>query len=167
MAACGGTTDPGTGATDDPQLPPEGAAAVDAWIAKGYYKAWHCEPAKHDARSPSPHGQNRICSNTLLSGHTTGEYPVDASSVKEIYNAAGQIGGYAVGTHIKAGAGGETWYWYEKVPLDSMAPHDANGVVADGLGDTGTAKSICVGCHAGAGSDPMHSGHDMVYTQVK
>ena len=41
------------------------------------------------------------------------------------------------------------------------------GVVADGLGTSGPPQSICVGCHAGAGSDSAHSGHDLVYTQVK
>ncbi len=69
--------------------------------------------------------------------------------------------------HIKAGTTGDTWFWYEKVPLDSAAPHDAKGVVAFGDGSSGPAKDICVGCHAAAGSDAMHSGHDFVYTQVK
>ena len=67
-------------------------------------------------------------------------------------------------------ADGKNWYWYETVPATSAAPHDANGVVADGLGDTGPAKSICVGCHAGAGSDAAHTpsagGRDQVYTPV-
>ena len=77
------------------------------------------------------------------------------------------IVGYALYVHVKAGKTGDTWYWYEKVPLTSMAPHDANGVVADGTGGSGTAMSICVGCHSATGSDAGHSGHDFVYTQVK
>jgi hypothetical protein len=65
--------------------------------------------------------------------------------------------GYAVGVKVKTTSdGGDSCYWYEGVPLDSAAPPDKNGVVADGLGSAGAAKSICIGCHAGAGSNAMH-----------
>ena len=79
--------------------------------------------------------------------------------------------GYAVYLKTAAdSADGANWYWYERVPLDSDAPHDASGVVADGMGDTGNPKQICVGCHMGAGSDAMHTptphGRDQVYTPV-
>lgn len=144
----------------DKDVPPTGAAAdVKAWLALGDYKSggWKCEDAPHAARSPSPHGTNRICSNATLSAHGAGEYPVGSAAVKELYNGGGTIVGYAVYRKLKAG-GGEAWYWYE----------DMDGsVVANDTGDRGTAKSICVGCHSGAGSDAMHSGHDQVYTQVK
>ena len=161
-SACGSTT------STEMQVPPSGAAAVDAWIAQGFYKSWHCEPAAHAARSPSPHGFNRICSNDKLSAAGAGEYPVDSASVKELYDDAGKgIVGYAVFRHVAAGTSGTSWYFYEKVPLTSTAPHDANGVVADGMGGSGPAQTICVGCHQAAGSDSAHSGHDFVYTQVK
>lgn len=140
----------------DMQTPVTGTAAdIDAWIATGDYKAWHCEAAPHAARSPSPHGGNRICSNDLLSAHGAGEYPVGAASVKELYDTANtKIVGYAMARKMSAG-GGDTWYWYEV----------NGGVVANGLGVTGTsAGSICVGCHSKA---EMHAGHDLVYTQVK
>lgn len=71
------------------------------------------------------------------------------------------------GSPAPAGAAGDTWYWYERVPLNSPAPHDGKGVVADGTGGSGPAKDIFVGCHQGARSDAQHSGHDFVYTQVK
>lgn len=150
-----------TGATGDAQTPPTGAAAdIDAWIAKGDYKSWKCEPEVHDSRSPSPHGKNRICSNDLLSAAGEGEYPVGTASVKELYNETGtEIVGYAVYRKLTAG-GGESFYWYEVSSL-------LGGVVANGTGDQGTAKSICVGCHSAAGADANHSGHDFVYTQVK
>jgi hypothetical protein len=49
-------------------------------------------------------------------------------------------------------------------------PHDSNGVVADGMGGSGPAKDICVGCHVAAGSDAAHTpspgGRDQVYTPV-
>jgi hypothetical protein len=150
------------------QLPPRGRADVEAWIAEGFYLDWACEPEPHAARSPSPHGVNRICSNDALSAHGDGEYPVDAASVKELYaDDMTTIVGYAVATHVAAGKGGADWYWYERVPADSAAPHDENGVVADALGTDGPALSICVACHSAAGSDMAHSGHDFVYTQVR
>ena len=172
-AACSSTTATApAGATSnsltDPQKPPTSGNDVQTWLKNGYYKAWKCEPAVHEARKPSPHGKNRICSNDATSTHGSGEFPVDAAGVKEIFDEAGTtIVGYAVYRHVTAGAGGDSWYWYETVPAASKAPHDANNVVADGLGSGGPAKDICVGCHVGAGSDANHSGHDFVYTQVK
>ena len=79
--------------------------------------------------------------------------------------------GYAVYLKTKAdSAGGANWYWYERVPLDHPAPHDARGVVADGVGSAGPPLSICVSCHGAAGSDPAHTptvgGRDQVYTAV-
>lgn len=164
LVACGGNP------AMDPQLPPTtGRADIEAWIAAGHYKAWHCESAAHAARSPSPHGQNRICTNNALSGNTgTGEYAVGAAAVKELFDDTGKtIVGYAVEVHTAAGNTGDTWYWYERVPQSSAAPHDSNGVVADGSGSSGPALNICVGCHQAAGSDANHPGHHFVYTQVK
>jgi hypothetical protein len=173
-----GTTD---GSTEDAsaasQIPPMGGAAVEAWLATGSYKQWTCESAVHAARSPSPHGFNRICSNNLISANATGTgvWPQNASAVKELYADASSTTpvGYAVYSKTQAdSAGGANWYWYERVPLDSTAaPHDATtGVVADGLGSSGTAMSICVSCHSVAGSDAMHTpsvgGRDDVYTPV-
>jgi hypothetical protein len=144
----------------DSQTPPTGSdSAIAAWLTKADYKNWRCEPAVHDARSPSPHGKNRICSNAKLSAAGPGEFPIGSASVKEIYDDAGMnVVGYAVATKESTGKG-EAWYWYEKTP--------AMGVVANGLGSSGSALGICVGCHQGAGSDANHSGHDFVYTQVK
>jgi hypothetical protein len=143
----------------DAQTPPTGEeAAITAWLAKGDYKTWNCEAAPHDGRAPSPHGKNRICSNTVLSAHGSGEFPVGAAGVKELYDAAGtNIVGYATYRKMTAG-GGDAWYWFETM---------GGSVVVNGLGTSGTAKTVCVGCHAGAGSDATHSGHDQVYTQVK
>jgi hypothetical protein len=150
-----------------------GGAAVEAWIAGGAYKSWHCEAMPHAARSPSPHGINRICSNDTASAFSgTGERPEGTAAVKEIYDDKGtSIVGYAVYLKTQATtAQGANWYWYERVPLSSPAPHDAMGVVADGLGTSGPPKDICVGCHAAAGSDAAHTpspgGGDEVYTQV-
>jgi len=157
------------------QLPPQGAAALEAWLSNGSYKDWQCEPAVHESRAPSPHSFNRICSNDVVSAHATetADWPRGAAAVKELYaslDAATPIG-YAVYLKTKdESAAGASWYWYERVPLDSAAPHDGQGVVADGMGSSGTAKSICVSCHAAAGLDQAHTptahGRDQVYTPV-
>jgi hypothetical protein len=128
---------------------------------------------EHPQLKVSPHGYNRVCSNDLAAGFTGDvgdERPVNTAAVKELYDDASKLVGYAVGVKVKSkSAGGDAWYWYERVPLDSAAPHDKDGVVADGLGSAGAAKSICVGCHAGAGSDATHSvtaSSDYVYLQA-
>lgn len=170
-AGCGGSNK----ATGPSDAPPMGAAAVEAWLAAGSYKGWTCEPASHDARSPSPHGFNRICSNSLIAANATNTaaWPEGAAAVKELLaDATSTVPvGYAVYLKTKAdSAGGANWYWYERVPLNSAAPHDNNGVVADGMGSTGSPKTICVGCHGGAGTDTAHTpspgGRDQVYTPV-
>ncbi|HEX4474278.1 MAG TPA: hypothetical protein VH142_04320 [Polyangiaceae bacterium] len=166
-------TGPGTA-----QLPAMGATEITAWLKGGDYLNWTCEPTVHAARSPSPHGFNRICSNALLSQNATatGAWPEGVAAVKELHASADAAVdsdpvGYAVYVKTKAdSAGGANWYWYETVPLDSAAPHDATGLVADGLGDGGPAKDICVSCHGAAGSDAPHTpsvgGRDQVYTPV-
>jgi hypothetical protein len=151
-----------------PQHPPAGQAAVEAWIAQGFYKKWSCEDAVHAGRSPTPHGFNRICSNNAIAENAaaTGPWPAGSAAVKELYAsvAGGTPIGYAVYVKQAAdSAAGANWYWYERLP----AP---DGVVADGTGGAGTARTICVGCHQGAGSDAAHTptanGHDQVYTPV-
>jgi hypothetical protein len=157
------------------QTPPQGAKAVEAWLTRGSYKDWSCEESVHASRAPSPHGFNRICSNDRIASKATddGDWAKGAAAVKELYASADAAKpvGYAVYLKTKDDtAGGDNWYWYERVPKDSAAPHDADGVVADGLGDSGPAKTICVGCHVAACSDEAHTpttgGRDQVYTPV-
>jgi hypothetical protein len=173
--ACG-SDDPEAPGDSDAQTPPTtGRVAAEAWLAEGHYLDWACEPAIHASRDPSPHGFNRICSNTVLAAAVSGsaDWPKGSAGVKELFASASDTTpiGYAI--YLKTAddsANGDNWYWYERVPLDSEAPHDANGVVADGMGSSGPAKEICVGCHAGAGTDAFHTptpgGRDQVYTPV-
>ena len=127
----------------------------------------------HPAMGVSPHGVNKICSNTLEAGFTGAagtERPVGTAGVKELYDDSMALVGYAVYVKTKAtSAGGDNWYFYERVPLTSTVPHNAKGVVADGLGSAGAADSICVSCHAAAGSDMTHTvsgSSDFVYDQI-
>jgi hypothetical protein len=124
---------------------------VEGWLAKRFYQMWTCEPQPHPARPFGAHGQNRVCSNDLLSSAGAGEFPVGAASVKEIYGGS-QLAGYAVSLHNAPGIAGNTWYWYEGFGSGATA---------------GQGAPVCVGCHQQAGSDSEHSGHDFVYTQVR
>jgi hypothetical protein len=167
LAGCGSDgTDAGgpVSASSSAQLPPTtGGADVEAWLAKGEYKKWSCETVSHPQMKVSPHGQNRICSNDLVAGFSgTGERPKGSAAVKELYDDSQAIVGYAVEVKVAdTSDGGKNWYWYERLP--------GMGVVADGFGNSGTPKSICVGCHAAAGSDDAHTvtaSSDYVYGVV-
>lgn len=168
----------------DAQTPPtSGRVDIQRWLADGSYKTWTCEPAIHALHSPSPHGANqtgynKICSNELISSNATGTgtWPKGAAAVKEIYDSLTGTTPLGFAVYLKTSAdskGGAGWYWYEQVPAstDPIAlPHDSNGIVADGMGDSGPAKDVCVYCHGAAGSDAAHmpaaGGRDLVYTPV-
>jgi len=150
LAACGGSGDDGTDPTTDPQRPPQGAALVTPWLDAAYYQAWNCEAAPHAAREPSPHGTNRICNNDVLAAAAdSSSYPVGSASVKELYEGEAIVG-YAVYRKLAEGTDGSNWYWYETM---------GGTAVADGTGDNGPAKEICVGCHS-------HAPTDFVFTLV-
>jgi hypothetical protein len=127
-----------------PQQPPMGQPSVEAWLAEGHYLGWRCESNIFSARLNGAHGRHRICSNQALLTSTTGNYPVGAASVKELfYGANDQPNGFAVGVKVLPGIGPGTWYWYERV--GRLATLRAN---ADSIGDR-----TCGACHALAPRD--------------
>ena len=167
LTACGSdsTSSPST-SPSSAQLPPTtGGADVEAWLKLGSYKDWSCETTSHPQIKVSPHGKNRICSNDLIAGFTGAvgdERPKGSAAVKELYDDSDALVGYAVSVKLQETSdGGKNWYWYERTPT---------GVVADGTGDAGTPKSICVSCHAGAGSDAtahsVNKSGDYVYDVI-
>jgi hypothetical protein len=176
--SAGATVDLGTknpaGMPGDAQTPPTtNGTDVEAWLAQGSYKSWKCETSSHPQMKVSPHGQNQICSNTLaasFTGAVGSERPVGTAAVKELYDDTGALVGYAAYVKTKTtSAGGSNWYWYERVPLSSAVPHNSKGIVADGLGSSGAANTICVGCHTAAGSNADHTvlgSSDFVYDQI-
>ncbi len=152
----------GEGADAEAETPPEGHDAVQAWLAEGHYLDWACEPAVHDARAPSPHGRNRVCSNAALAGAATdAPYPIGAAGVKELIDDADAIIGFAVYRKAEADPAtpdGTNWYWYENVPpgtdLPTPDPVLPNGVVADSRGSAGgNALTVCISCHTDAPND--------------
>jgi len=168
LTACGSDSTETPAAKDlgSAQLPPtSNGGDVEAWLATASYKAWTCETASHPQIKVSPHGKNRICSNALITGFTGAvgdERPKGSAAVKELYNDSDALVGYAVSVKLEDKSnGGANWYWYERTP---------SGVAADGKGDTGGAKSICVSCHTAAGVDnDMHfvnESSDYVYDVI-
>lgn len=131
---------------DNVQVPPRGAVDVQTWLARDYYKSWHCEPEKHASRAPSPHGTNRICNNDAIHDATGDLFPEGAASVKELYNGKGEISAFAVYRKIAAGEGSPNWYWYEGSDGDTAA--------------NGTEVGVCVDCHS-------HAERDFVFTIVR
>jgi len=169
-----------SGSAESDQLPPTtNGTDVEAWLAKGSYLGWHCETTSHSAMKVSPHGTNRVCVNQLIesfTGAVSAERPKNSAAVKELYDDSMTLVGYAVEVKLAdTSEGGKNWYWYERVPLDSPAPHDAKGVVADGKGLAPETVSdykgkICVACHSGAGADSdlhlVSKSSDFVYDVV-
>jgi hypothetical protein len=141
LAACGTDVmplaDPGQFGVDE-QSPPVAHAELVTWLAEGHYLGWACEPEAHPARPPGAHGDNRICSNDLLSESETGAFPVGAASVKELVRG-GEVAGYAVMRKLDAGAAADAWFWYEAI---------GDGVIAEGR-----SPGICTGCHGDAPRD--------------
>lgn len=131
----------GTGASaGDAQTPPQGAEAVDAWLAAGHYKSWKCQPEKHPPKPESAHSANRVCVNDkLANAPASGELPAGAAAVKELFSGDA-ISGYAVSLKTNPASGeGEGWYWFEK--LGSSVAIDASG------------PNFCSDCHKGAPRD--------------
>lgn len=131
-------------AAADPQLPPQGQAALEPWLQAGHYKTWTCEQAIQDKRLNGAHARHRICSNRLLMESLDGPYPVGAASVKEMYESDDRPNGFAVGVKVTAGLGESTWYWYERTGTSPTSRP-----VADAVG-----AKLCGGdCHIKAPRD--------------
>lgn len=170
LGACGASTsasDAGHSADGSiaSQTPPTGEAALTPWLAAGSYHDWHCESANHAGRAPSPHGTVRICVNdAVYAASGTGDLPVGAAAVKDIFDTSGATVGHAVMLRTSTATGGPGWYFYEQIPPDTMLPMgitiSPTGVVADGNGASGQAMTVCAGCHAGAAT----TGRDLIFT---
>jgi hypothetical protein len=154
-----GEGDAGEGEGEDLDIPPTTPNEVSAWLATGRYLDWSCEAEKHAPRAPSPHPDNRVCSNPILSASTAGAaIPVGAASVKEIYDGA-NIVAYAVGVKVTAGGAtdGAAMYWYED--------NGTGTVDVTGLGNGGgVPQTVCFDCHS---HGPDAGGQEQFFTIVR
>ncbi len=155
-AACGGTS--GANLDDRTQFfPTSSQSEIQAWLDGGAYKQWNCQATTHASDLASGHPTKaRICSNDALSAHGSGEYPVGAANVKEIFDAADlRIGTTVYGKIAKTTATHNGFFYF-----------GAGDLVAFGPGSDATVKATCVDCHGEAGVTTTF-GHDFVYVQVK
>lgn len=120
---------------------PTSGVEMNAFLQKKAYGAWVKESKIHT--STGPHGNlvltflNPELDASLKAGNA--EHPVGAASVKEFYDGANKVNGWAAYVKTQAASdGGKGWYWYEV--FDATPGADP---ASEGLGDT-----TCTGCHA-------------------
>jgi hypothetical protein len=133
------------GAASSPEVPPQGQQALEAWLATGAYKGWHCEAQISPSRGGA-HGSDRICTNDLLHAAPAPPFPLGSASVAEMFDAQGRTNGYAVSVKVAAGSGDSTWYWYERA---GSSP--TSRPVADTI-----AHPVCADCHSQSPTDNVY-----------
>lgn len=123
---------------------PDDVTLFNAWLSEGVYLDWDCQAEPHAALPPSPHGDNRICQNALVTNALagSGEFPVGATLVKEVYRD-GKLDVIAVETRIAMGDPKTSWLYYEARDDEELF--------------SGVGIDVCTGCHAGAPRDYVWS----------
>ncbi len=135
------------GVTGDDVVPVE-LDALFAYLQEGRYKGFANEAEPHTSVGPHPSPDlqqssmvraffNSAVDASLKAGNET--HPQGSAIVKEFYDDAGEVSGWAVS--VKTGAdsqNGEGWYWYE-----TLSTTDNSNPVAAGNG-----VALCWGCHA-------------------
>lgn len=160
------------GATPGPEFttPPQGRAALNAWLDQGFYRRWQCQPEPHTNPSFSGHAVTRVCMNRLwLETPATQPFPAGAAAVKELYDCTMRnLIGFAVSLKVGPTNTPADWYWFQQLPAGAQneslpEPIEPDGVVADGIGTAGNAQRVCSSCHAVAGQQGF-PGHHFAYT---
>ncbi|MFO0556514.1 MAG: hypothetical protein U0269_00715 [Polyangiales bacterium] len=159
------------GLVSGPQTPPQGKVALVPWIAEGHYLRWDCQTSAHPSPMFSGHTNTRVCLNTLWINTLPSQvFPVGAAAVKELWNSTRTaIVGFSVMVKVGPGNTAADWYWYQRVPADFVPPPmlpepiQPDGTLADRVGTSGNALTICASCHSTAG-EPMRPGHHFGFT---
>lgn len=112
---------------------------VTAYILSGDYMNWGKEPAIRDTvRAHGTKARSFFNSKYLQARHGDSyPMPVGAMAIKELYNDT-TLRGYAASVKTQAGAGAETWTWYETSGLPDVQYF-------------GVANPTCEGCHSADG----------------
>jgi hypothetical protein len=148
---------------DDPEVvPPIGGDAIEAWFQAGHYFGWYCEPKAHTAIAPAPHGSVRVCANPIAEQNPAEQHRMDTAIVLEIYDTSGVVVGRGVQRRTSDRPEPDAWYWYMRVWQPSATKDGKIGVLADGWGYEGPAKSECTTCHHLAGGS-SYPGRDFVF----
>ena len=147
LLGCGGLSLPGSQNSD----------GVPDWLKSQSSGAWYCEVQPHAGSADSPHGNHRVCTNSLTSDNTGGPYEVGAAAMLQTFGANDQQTAMGYLRKVLAGSKAAAFFWY--------ANEDGHEV-ANGLGSDGR-PAACGVCHQTAGSDTQHPGHDFIFVQVK
>lgn len=121
--------------------PPAQADRLFEFLKSGRYKTWSRESAPHPSAGPHPSAVLTFVNPALEVSLESGarEHPQGAAAVKELYDAKGQLSGWAVSIKTDAKSQvGKGWYWYEV-----LSATDPGRTVASAKG-----VPLCFGCHA-------------------
>ncbi|MBK9070371.1 MAG: cytochrome P460 family protein [Myxococcales bacterium] len=105
----------------DPQL--TSLDAIVNLIEDGAYKSWVKEAAIEDG--PGPHGDKLVyfdplVAQSLADGNAT--HPRGSTLVKELYEANGDLRGFAIAIKDRDEASRDAWVWYEVFGSDYRDP---------------------------------------------
>ncbi len=126
---------------DSGDVPPTDGVALLKWLQAGSYRTWARESAPHKSLGPHPAQViahlNPVLDQSLAAKASA--HPKGAAAVKELFDAAGKLSGWAVSVKTASDSdGGKGWYWYEILGTTAGA-----NVVAQANG-----VPLCFGCHA-------------------
>lgn len=129
----------------EPVAVPDGSEsrAVQDWLIAGHYLEW--ERFDPPPSSDMVGGARVYLAPALVDSLEAGNeiHPLGSAAVREILDPEGEaMIGWALSHKLEAGAGPQTWFFYEVFALDA----DAEALVAE------RGASGCVGCH-GEGVD--------------
>ena len=125
-----------------------------AFLKGKSYASWDAkESSLHPSRGPHTNFGKpvRVFMNETLAesmGSGNREHPIGSTAVKEMYDDAGVLAGWAVEIKTKDQSdGGDGWFWYE---VTSTETGDAPFAIGNGV-------SGCYTCHSGGGHDYVKS----------
>jgi len=122
------------------ETPPADGSKLYSWLSDGNYKNWVRESEKHRSAGPHPSAVIAYLNSTLEQSlaSESESHPVGSAAVKELFNSAGELNGWAVSIKTDADSqSGKGWFWYE-----ILGTEPDSRVVANGNG-----VPLCFGCH--------------------
>lgn len=141
-----------------PSEAPLDEQALFKYLRSGRYRSFKAqESSTHPGRGPHTEiglpvkvFYNASLARSMKSGSSS--HPSGATAIKEMYDASGELQGWAV--MVKTGADtddGRGWFWYEVTSAT-----DSTAIAAVGNGVPG-----CISCHARGGTDLVRSGYPL------
>jgi len=133
LTACsGGLEQPGEVPVEDAEL--------TKFVEAGDYLDWASETDVHESAGPHFGGVRLYINDELDASLADGgdPHPIASAAIKELYGDGEDVLGWTVMVKVEDGAGGDTWYFWERFEGKKLID--------------GTGESACTGCH-GPGID--------------